>query len=51
MKNLISTIKGFDTEIKAFGITEIFFVEAELHITSVYTLPYYIIERLESFMS
>jgi hypothetical protein len=47
MTNLI-TVTKFQSEVKSFGITEIFIIEGELYITSNYSLDYELISKLEN---
>ena len=52
-KNLLdysSINEAFQKQIKEFGITEIFFVNGEVHITSEYDLPPSTAEYIENYV-
>jgi len=49
MKNLINTIsEELKKEVKGFGVTEIFVIDGECHVTSNFDMPFELIEKIES---
>ena len=49
MKNLINTIsEELKKEVKGFGVTEIFVIDGECHVTSNFNMPFELIEKIES---
>ena len=49
MENLLNKIKSeIEIEIKSFGITEIFYVDGELHTTSNYALTENVLNKIKN---
>ncbi len=47
MTNLISNISN-KSLVKNYGITEVFFIDGELHTTSNYDLPEFVLAEIEN---
>lgn len=51
MTNLLDTLtETIKSELKFYGVTEVFVIDGELHTTSDYTLPNELIEEIESIL-